>query len=774
MNRQRSQPVRVLFLDHVSRMSGAEQSLADLVVGLAQGPVEPVVCLPEDGPLASQLRAQGVLVRMVPMSKRMLQTSRATLGKNPLAAVARLGAFLVASVRLWRLIREVRPRLVHSNTLKMHLLAILPCMVARVPLVWHMRDILGPGWLRKVFIACGRYANAIVVPSRAVAEPFKSNKKVYRKLRLIPNGIRIEDFVDARNDRSLREAMGVASSDVVIGIVGRIAPWKGQDVFLRAAAMLASRYPRAHFAIIGAVLFPENDIPFERHLHRMVVEYGLQDRVTFLGWQPAPEAMAAIDVFVHASAEPEPFGRAIVEAMAAGKPVVAAAGGAVAEIVPPSAGFIVPPSRPELLADALDRLLSDRKLRKRMGEAGTAIADSFFPVSRTVQSVAQLYRAVAATSKRRGSARRGPLRTRKPSAPKRRAPKQRPVEQPMSWPRTGAERPGSYAEQARTQASFTPPSKPARPAPHTSSPKGRAVPVARTDERTAYEPVSYDDLPSESLNAFLERDGAPTATAVITTRPAPSVEMEQAPVRARRRAKPRPVAGAQVATATLTAPGLTLPSLPSIFRDKQLYDVAKRVLDLSIALAILIVGLPIWLVVAMLIKLESHGPVLHRGTVYGRGCTPFTYYKFRSMRINGDDKAHRRFIERYVKENGGHELEGETVYKLMGDDRVTPIGRWIRTFSIDEVPQLLNVLKGQMSIVGPRPPLDYEYEHYDDYSKERLKVLPGITGLQQVWFRNSASFDNKLKMDMDYINRRSLWLDIKLILHTIPAALRGH
>src|ERR1041384_7236263 len=167
MNQARNQSVRVLFLDHVARMSGAEQSLADLVVGLAQGPIEPVVCLPADGPLAAELRAHGVLVRMVPMSKRLLEPSRTSL-RNPLVAVARLGAFVAASFRLWRLIREVRPRIVHSNTLKTHLLAILPCAAARVPLVWHVRDILSAGWVRRALVACGRFANAIIVPSRAV------------------------------------------------------------------------------------------------------------------------------------------------------------------------------------------------------------------------------------------------------------------------------------------------------------------------------------------------------------------------------------------------------------------------------------------------------------------------------------------------------------------------------------------------------------------------------------------------------------------------------
>ena len=110
----------------------------------------------------------------------------------------------------------------------------------------------------------------------------------------------------------------------------------------------------------------------------------------------------------------------------------------------------------------------------------------------------------------------------------------------------------------------------------------------------------------------------------------------------------------------------------------------------------------------------------------------------------------------------------------MGDDRVTAVGRFIRKLSFDEIPQLLNVLRGEMSIVGPRPPLDYEFELYDDTAKRRLAVQPGITGMQQVWHRHTASFEEKLGLDFKYIRNRSLWLDTKLILHSVRAVFRGH
>src|SRR5438128_1097567 len=171
MTQKRLQPVRVLFIDHVVEMSGAEQSLADLVAGLAELPIEPVVVLPNDGPLAARLRAAGVLVRMVPMDKRLLGATRAKLSRNPFLALGHAMAFVATSWRIYRLMREVRPQIVHTNTLKTHLLAVLPCAIGRVPLVWHLRDILPKGWLARALALCSRMAAVVIVPSRAVAEP---------------------------------------------------------------------------------------------------------------------------------------------------------------------------------------------------------------------------------------------------------------------------------------------------------------------------------------------------------------------------------------------------------------------------------------------------------------------------------------------------------------------------------------------------------------------------------------------------------------------------
>ncbi|MCB8943135.1 MAG: sugar transferase [Ardenticatenaceae bacterium] len=178
---------------------------------------------------------------------------------------------------------------------------------------------------------------------------------------------------------------------------------------------------------------------------------------------------------------------------------------------------------------------------------------------------------------------------------------------------------------------------------------------------------------------------------------------------------------------------------------------------------------PILLIVSVLIKLESDGPVFYKQERVGENGRPFTMYKFRSMKVNNDDKIHREHVTRLIAENTTLK-NGENSLKMKHDPRVTRIGRFIRKTSVDELPQLFNVLRGEMSLVGPRPPLPYEVEVYKEWHMQRLEALPGITGSWQVDGRNQVSFDEMVRMDIAYIERQSFWLDLWLILKT-PLAL---
>jgi lipopolysaccharide/colanic/teichoic acid biosynthesis glycosyltransferase len=200
----------------------------------------------------------------------------------------------------------------------------------------------------------------------------------------------------------------------------------------------------------------------------------------------------------------------------------------------------------------------------------------------------------------------------------------------------------------------------------------------------------------------------------------------------------------------------------------------KRPLDIVAAGLLLLVSLPLWPIIALLVKLTSPGPLFYVQAAVGRGGRTFRFYKFRSMRADAENAVHRRYIARFVRGPDGDGSAGAgDLFKMERDARVTAVGRWLRRSSVDELPQLLNVLKGDMSLVGPRPPLPYEYELYDDWARRRLAVRPGITGLYQVTRRSRASFRQMVAIDLEYIERRSLWLDLSIMARTLPAMLLG-
>jgi lipopolysaccharide/colanic/teichoic acid biosynthesis glycosyltransferase len=178
---------------------------------------------------------------------------------------------------------------------------------------------------------------------------------------------------------------------------------------------------------------------------------------------------------------------------------------------------------------------------------------------------------------------------------------------------------------------------------------------------------------------------------------------------------------------------------------------------------------------AVAIKISSPGPVIFKQTRLGRRGSRFPFYKFRSMYVENDDRCHREFVSGLIE--GKHELlnqgdRDQPVFKIKNDHRITPVGRIIRRLSIDELPQFFNVLKGEMSLVGPRPPIPYEVEKYKPWHLRRiLEIKPGITGLWQVDGRSRTSFDEMVRLDLRYLMNWSFWLDIKILFKTIKAVL---
>ncbi len=203
----------------------------------------------------------------------------------------------------------------------------------------------------------------------------------------------------------------------------------------------------------------------------------------------------------------------------------------------------------------------------------------------------------------------------------------------------------------------------------------------------------------------------------------------------------------------------------------------KRIFDILISAILLIVLSPLWLLVALFIKLDSKGATLFRQERVGMDGRRFLCYKFRTMRADADENVHReayrKNIEGLREEANAGDDEKPVFGKVKNDSRITRVGRFLRRTSLDELPQFLNVLIGDMSVVGARPPIPYEVEDYDIRHRKRLDMKPGITGLWQVSGRNRLTFEEMVQIDLYYIENWSLWLDLKIILLTLPAVLRG-
>lgn len=207
-----------------------------------------------------------------------------------------------------------------------------------------------------------------------------------------------------------------------------------------------------------------------------------------------------------------------------------------------------------------------------------------------------------------------------------------------------------------------------------------------------------------------------------------------------------------------------------------LYPLVKTCMDVLIASFFLILLAPFLLIIAIAIKVTSPGPAIITQRRVGLNGRTFDFYKFRSMTYSKEHvQEHKKFAEAYIN---GHSTSnhkdgnGHTVYKPAANGRtITPVGRWLRRMSLDELPQLINVLKGDMSLIGPRPSMDYEFPFYTERQFQRLAVLPGLTGWAQINGRSSLSFDAIVTLDLEYIDHRSLAMDTRILFSTIPVVL---
>ena len=206
--------------------------------------------------------------------------------------------------------------------------------------------------------------------------------------------------------------------------------------------------------------------------------------------------------------------------------------------------------------------------------------------------------------------------------------------------------------------------------------------------------------------------------------------------------------------------------------ESRIARAVRRLLDVAISALLLLLTAPLLLAVMLIVRLDSPGPAIFRQRRIGLNELPFTVRKFRTMYAEADPAPHREYIAQLVGGAAASRADdGQALFKLAVDDRVTPMGRFLRKTSIDELPQLWNVLRGDMSLVGPRPVVPYELEHYSSEQFRRFAVKPGLTGLWQVSGRNEKTYTEMVDLDLEYVDRRSLTLDLSILLKTFPVVI---
>ncbi len=373
-------PLRVLYLNHVGSVSGAENSLLTLVHHLDRRRFTPVAAVPA-GPLAQRFDAQGVHVRLIPQLRLGRPSGLLSGGWGAL----RLRRW-AASLR--RAARVLDCDLVHANSLTAGLGASL-AIGGRLPVVWHARDVRAPVRAERWLAA---RATRIVAISACVADHLLEVTPAARERTvLIYNGIEPDGFRPTRSREQVRAELGLPPDCLLVGTVGQIVPWKRQDVFIEAAAIIVARMPRSHLLVVGADLFGEHS-DYGRELRSLAEMLNVGSRVIFTGYhEDVASVMAALDVLVH-PAEDEPLGRVLLEAMSLGVPCVAASSGGPAEIIEDGvSGMLVTPGDVNGFAREVCELLERPGAARRLGEAGRARVQSHFLASRMARLIEDVY-----------------------------------------------------------------------------------------------------------------------------------------------------------------------------------------------------------------------------------------------------------------------------------------------------------------------------------------------------------------------------------------------
>lgn len=385
--------IRILFFDHTAVLSGGELALLNLVEHLDRERFDPVVVLGQTGPLVDSMKAIAE-THVIELDPSVKNVRKDVIGWRTVVAPSKLFVSFEYVARLKRSFQSLGAEVVHTNSLKSDILGGIAARLAGIPLIWHVRDRIEEGYLpKKVALIFRKLCR--IVPDRIITNSYSTLETMQlgkaRPSYVIPSGFNVESFQDAggKND-SLAEAVQ-GHRPIRIGIVGRISPWKGQEIFVQAAKQVHQEFPDAHFSIIGSVMFGEDE--FEKSLHKLVHELQLEEIVTFAGFKKdVAAAIGELHILVHASTIPEPFGQVIAQGMAARKPVIATIGGGASEIVADGdTGFLIPPGNVPALAEALLKILRQPEHAALIAERAQKYAIETFAIARTARIVESVY-----------------------------------------------------------------------------------------------------------------------------------------------------------------------------------------------------------------------------------------------------------------------------------------------------------------------------------------------------------------------------------------------
>lgn len=381
--------LRVLYINSAPQVSGAEIVLLNLIDALNNYPITPMAVCPRDGPLVKKLREKKVEVKIIHM-RQLIRTS------NLFRLTTYFSNFLSFSTSLRRTIKQNNIQIIHCNSFSSTLYALIAAKLSKIPLIWHMHDIVKYRLFNKIFIrVAGLGASKIICVSNAVKKNLVGFGINPRKCEVIYNYVDENKFLKGLNSGKFRREFKIKGDIHLVGIIGQIAEWKGQTIFLKAASEIIKDQPTVKFLIVGDII-SEFESEYKDKVTNIIEQLNLTNNVILPGFrEDIPQIMTDLNIVVHASIKPDPLPTVIIEAMTARKPIVATNVGGVPELVTNGVnGVIVQPQDPHELAKAILRLLKNPEEALMMGERGHEIAEIKFSINENVQKLLDVYQGV--------------------------------------------------------------------------------------------------------------------------------------------------------------------------------------------------------------------------------------------------------------------------------------------------------------------------------------------------------------------------------------------